>query len=306
MADDWRPNETLSEERESQQPEQAQCKPLKESNNEKFDHEENSTDDWRRRPLNDTPSEGSLVATSNESGSTVSDADRERSSESSVISERYDDRTFEGEELDEGYEEKAINEADFEADEEFVDESYWNEILAKEAEQALQRSHISHPAFFLDDSTRFGPNVTVLSSTTSNDNLEFAIKTAAKTLERYANNQMLQARLIKKHCEEQFGTFWHCVTTSGNMAVFSRNEEHIHFVFKQTTIYLFRHEPYEPDAAHIKRMKNPDKTVMQIPLPSSDQCTIITNGMNLEKQQYAIRLAINALESMSVNSVIPF
>lgn len=159
MADEWPTSDIITDDTGSQ----IDCKPLKERTEEKFEGEENV--EWQRRSI-ETSSEGSTFTT-NESGSVLSDADRERSSASSVISEKLDDQTFEGEEVDES-----------------DDEAYWNEVLAAEAERALERAHIPHPNFFFDDSNRFGPNITILSSTSSHANEEIAVKAAARAIEQ--------------------------------------------------------------------------------------------------------------------------
>ncbi|VDM41698.1 unnamed protein product [Toxocara canis] len=268
MADDWPTDDIITHDAE----EQIRCKPLKERKKEKFETEENT--DWRRRSV-ETPSEGSTLTT-NESSSVISDADRERSYASSVISDKLDDQTFEGEEVSESDE-----------------EAYWNEILAAEAERALERAHIAHPTFFDDDSNRYGPNVTIISSSTSGSNEEFAIKAAAKTFQQLPADMMIMARIIKKQCEEKFGNPWHCIVADGNVGFYSRNDEHTHFTFKKTTVYMFRHQSYEPDDVRIRRLSNQDSAVMAIEIP--DRVTVMANGMNREKREYALRLAIDAI-----------
>uniref|UniRef100_A0A914S7A1 Uncharacterized protein n=1 Tax=Parascaris equorum TaxID=6256 RepID=A0A914S7A1_PAREQ len=88
--------------------------------------------------------------------------------EENVEWQHRSDQTFEGEEVDENDDET----------------TFWNEVLAAEAERALERANIPHPNCFFDDSNRFGPNITMLSSTSSHTNEEIAVKAAAKALER--------------------------------------------------------------------------------------------------------------------------
>uniref|UniRef100_A0A915ADY5 Uncharacterized protein n=1 Tax=Parascaris univalens TaxID=6257 RepID=A0A915ADY5_PARUN len=269
MADEWPTTDIITDDTGSQ----IDCKLLKERREGKFEGEENV--EWQHRSV-DTSSEDSTFTT-NEYGSVLSDADRERSSASSVISEKFEDQTFEGEEVDENDDET----------------TFWNEVLAAEAERALERANIPHPNCFFDDSNRFGPNITILSSTSSHTNEEIAVKAAAKALERFPANKMLAARMIKKQCEERLNGAWHCIVSEGDVGFFSRNDEHIHFTFRRSTVYMFPHHCYEPGEMRIRRLKNPDSSVMEIQIPES--VDVIANGMNLERQQYAIRLAINAI-----------
>ncbi|VDK38777.1 unnamed protein product [Anisakis simplex] len=107
------------------------------------------------------------------------------------------------------------------------------------------------------------------------------------------------AKYIANAFEANYASLWHCIVSDGHMRFYVRYDadNHIYFAIGQLSIFLFRLHRSKPRAvltrlaAAQRRMSD---VFVKIDSPRDD-VRVMSSGMQLHMQHYAIRITDDAI-----------
>ncbi|KHN79427.1 Dynein light chain 1, cytoplasmic [Toxocara canis] len=153
----------------------------------------------------------------------------------------------------------------------------------------------SSSEMFIDGKSR-DPKVLLVASGMDDEMEALAIKLAIEAIAMFPNEKMRIAKRIASRFEAKYGASWHCIVSDGHMRFYVRYnvDDHIYFAVGQMSIFLFRLYTPKPQPLINRLFRRLSDASVKVD-SRRDDVRIMSTGMNLIMQHYAIRLSDDAI-----------